>query len=279
MKIHTDYLAHIKEYKRGLSKSKNEDYSFKGDQERKVKTEIVFCFDASFGMYHLSMFKAVNKFIELLNSIDLTQTDVSIISYGAGLNTVSDFTSSKIKLLLSTSLILPVGGVTVVFENYKFASVSQNDLHLALKKANNLFYRSVHAVQDINRHVVVLSDGNLSGIVGSELEGYELNKENRKNFNLTLVVEERDTLLSNGIKVSSISLAGDNKNIIKELSETIFWENSVSNVNTSIKEDVETKTQKQALITPKRYAQNLDDMMKLNLKYTQQESYIKGTDV
>jgi len=273
--IYKEYIEHVKEYKKGLSRQSDE-YNSNPTQKkkRKVKTEIIFCFDASFGMYHLSLFQAVNKFIDLLNAVDLEQIDVAIIAYGSGVTTVSKFTHSKSKLLFSTSMILPVGGVTVLFENFKLATVSDNDLYLALFKADKMFHDSKNAVNDIKRHVVVLSDGNLSGIVGSDLEMYDIDKNELSSENLEKILEVKKSLVAKNITLSSIALKGDNSNIIRELSEIIFWEDNVKKINANVGLDIEkTETKSQKLIDLQEYENRLRDTMKLNLKYIQQEQY------
>jgi Mg-chelatase subunit ChlD len=277
--IYENYLEHVKQYKRGLSRKSDTYNGVKANKKtRKVKTEIVFCFDASFGMYHISLFQAVGKFIDLLNFIDSTEVDVAIVAYGSGVHTVSTLSSSKVKLLLSTSMILPVGGVTVLFDNYKLATVSDNDLFLALHKANNLFYNSKNAVREINRHIVVLSDGNISGIVGADLESYEIDKSTIENENLQKILEVKKTLDSNKIILSSIALKGDNSNIIKEFSEKIFWEDNVKRINANVGMSI-GQTQSEKLIDIKEYETRLRDIMKLNLKYIQQKQYKGKVDV
>ena len=273
--IYKNYLEYVNEYKRGLSRKKDtHSVEFTKKKERRVKTEVIFCFDASFGMYHISLFQAVNKFIDLLSSIDLEKIDVAIVAYGSGVTTVSQFSDSKAKLLFSTSMILPVGGVTVVLEGLKFATVSDNDLFLALHKANKLFIDSKNAVNDIKRHVVVLSDGNLSGVVGSELESYGIDKLTRKDKNIEKVLEVKKTLVKNNIILSSISLQGDNSNIITELSEIIFWEDNVKKINANVGFSSGQKASKShKLIDMQEYENRLRDTMKLNLKYIQREQY------
>ena len=272
--IYKNYVAHVEEYKRGLSR-KNDRFSveYTNKKERKVKTEIVFCFDASFGMYHIPLFQAVNKFIDLLGSIDLKEVDVAIVAYGSGVNTVSEFSDSKAKLLFSTAMILPVGGVTIIVEKLKFAAVSDNDLFLGLTKANNLFYDSKNAVNDIKRHIVVLSDGNLSGVIGGDLESYEFDRNALENQNLEKVLEVKKTIVKNRITLSSISLQGDNSNIIKELSEIIFWEENVKKINANVGLSKVSSEKPQKLIDMQEHENRLRDTMKLNLKYIQQEQY------
>ena len=280
-KIYGEYLKYVHEYKRGLSRSDETsslEYT-KQHKRREVKTELLFCFDASFGMYHISLFQAINKFIDLLNSVALKHTDVAIVAYGAGVNTVSEFSSSKAKLLLKTAMMLPASGVNIIYDNFKLSAVSENDLELALQKAQKLFFTSSNASKKLNRHVVIVSNGNLSGVVGADSTAYDIKKEQRQSDNLELVLEEKEKLKERAISVSSISLR-DGTNVIEELSKIIFWEESVVKINVNHVEPQEDDAQaNKSLVDMNSYEQKMQGVMRLNLYYTQQEKLQKGQNV
>jgi len=280
-KIYKEYISYVEEYKRGLSREDATDSFTYEDlkKKREVKTELVFCFDASFGMYHISLFQAINKFIDLLSSIELEQTDVAIISYGYGTNMVSQFSSNKAKLLLKTAMMLPASGVNIIYDNFKLSAISDNDLDSALRKTQSLFFNSVNASKSINRHVVILSDGNLSGVVGSDSTSYDIDKEYRNKENLDLVLLEKKRLSDKAIKVSSISLR-DGTNIIGELSKIIFWEESVIKINIGKNTQIEgEEKENMSQIDMNSYEKKLQGIMKLNLYYIQQEQLKKGQNV
>jgi hypothetical protein len=140
-----------------------------------------------------------------------------------------------------------------------------------------MFVKSKNAVKNIERHIVILSDGNLSGIMGSELESYNIDKKSSEEENLKKIFAIKKTLLKNKISISSISLKGDNSNIIKELSEIIFWEGNIRKINEErlheSRENILDSVLKGAIVDSQKNEAKLRDTMKLNLKYIQQEQY------
>ncbi len=281
IEIYEEYLSYVQEYKRGLSRDEPTTLASYGkiSKAREVKTELIFCFDASFGMYHLSFFQTISKFIDLLNAVELEQTDVAIISYGYGTTMVSKFSASKAKLLFKTALMLPASGISLIYDNYKLSLVSDNDLDFALNKARALFFSSLNAAKKINRQVVVLSDGNLSGVVGPDSKVYDIDKKLRKDEALKRVISQKNALLESGVKISSISLK-DGSNVIEELSKILFWEESVVKLNLGNNAlEKEEKIKNKSLVDLEAHKEKLLGVMKLNLYYTQQEKLRKDTNV
>lgn len=281
IKIKNTYQDHINAYRQGLLNGTNNEENNNLPFFKKTKpthTELIFCFDASFGMYHPSLFIAVNKFLNILNSIKLDGVKIAIITYGGYTNTISEFTSNLTKLLLNASLILPASGLNIIFDNFKFTSVSDNNLSKALEKSHMMFMNSSNANKAINRHLVILSDGNLSGVVGSDNEYYGICKKSRYSDELENSVLAKEKLEKKNIQISSISLHNDNANIIKEISKIIFWEGNVKKINLDESSDKDINHQN-SIIDLGKWEVLHRTMPKLNLYFTSQNIYTKEKHV